>query len=199
MTWRRAKKAAKRLGRESEGIAAVEFVLVLPVLVLMLFGTIEFGRFLVDYQVANKSVRDSIRYLSRVHNEAAISDQCGPGKPGGRVAGRLWPLTATTPAETVTNAVNLAITGSIAGPAGPSNYPGDYLLGYWDDPKTITVWVDCTNNGADQFSGAFEGTAYIPRLTMEAKVSFPSGFGWLLPVFDDFTITVTHNEVHIGD
>ena len=193
MTWRRAKKAAKRLGRESEGIASVEFVLVLPVLILMLFGTIEFGRMLVDYQVANKSVRDSVRYLSRVRDDA-ITDRCGVGKPGGRVDGKLWP--STTPAPTVTNAVNLAMTGSIADPNGP----GDYLLGYWDNrDTTIKIWVDCTDNGADQFSGAFLGTEYIPRLTMEAKVSFPSGFGWLLPVFDDFTITVTHNEVHIGD
>ncbi len=188
MAWRRAKKAAKRLGRESEGIASVEFVLVLPVLVLMLFGTIEFGRFLVDYQLANKSVRDSIRYLSRVRDDA-IAAKC----PGG---GQLWPSTEAVP-TVITNAVNLAMTGSIADPAGP----GDYLLGYWIDPKTtIRVWVPpCTNNLANQFSGAFQGTEYIPQLTMEAKVSFPSGFGWLLPVFDDFTITVTHNEVHIGD
>lgn len=187
MIWKRAKKAAKRLGRKREGVASVEFVLVLPLLTLMLFGTIEFGRFLVDYQVANKSVRDSIRYLSRVRDDA-IAAQC----PGG---GKLWPSAA--PSQTVTNAVNLAMTGSIADPAGP----GDYLLGYWTDPKTtIEVWVPpCTNNLANQFSGAFEGTAYIPQLTMEAKVSFPSNFGWLLPVFDDFTITVTHNEVHIGD
>lgn len=183
MAWRRVKKAAKRLGRESEGIASVEFVLVLPVLVLMLFGTIELGRLLVDYQLANKSVRDSIRYLSRVRDQA-IAAQC----PGG---GQLWPSPA--PTLTVTNAVNLAMTGSIATPG-----PGDYLLGYWDDPKTIKVWVDCTDNGANQFSGAFQGVAYIPRLTMEAKVSFPSSFGWLLSVFEDFTITVTHNEVHIG-
>lgn len=196
MAWRRAKKAAKRLGRKREGIASVEFCLVLPLLVLMLFGTIEFGRMLVDYQVANKSVRDSIRYLSRVRDDA-ITDQCGAGKLGGKKDGRLWP---SDPAPTViTNAVNLAMTGSIAGPAGPGDYLGDYLLGYWDEPETITVWVDCTDNGANQFSGAFQGITYIPRLTMEAKVSFPSGIGWLLPVFDDFTITVTHNEVHIGD
>ncbi len=187
MVWRRVKKAAKRLGGKREGIASVEFVLVLPLLSLMLFGTIEFGRFLVDYQVANKSVRDSIRYLSRVRDDA-IAAQCPAG-------GQLWP--SPTPAPTVTNAVNLAMTGSIADPAGP----GDYLLGYWTDPKTtIKVWVPpCTNNTADQFSGVFQGTAYIPQLTMEAKVSFPSNFGWLLPIFDDFTIKVTHNEVHIGD
>jgi hypothetical protein len=185
MVWRHAKKAVKRLGRESEGIAAVEFVLVLPLLLLMLFGTIELGRILVDYQLANKSVRDSIRYLSRVRDDA-IAAQCPAG-------GQLWPSPA--PAPTVTNAVNLAMTGSIADPAGP----GDYLLGYWNDRGTIRVWVDCTDNIANQFSGAFQGTEYIPQLTMEAKVSFPSGFGWLLSVFDDFTITVTHNEVHIGD
>ena len=189
MAWRRAKKAAKRLGRGREGIASVEFCLVLPLLVLMLFGTIEFGRMLVDYQVANKSVRDSIRYLSRVRDDA-ITAKCPDG-------GQLWP--STDPADSVTNAVNLAMTGSIAGPAGPGDFLGDYLLGYWDEPGTITVWVDCTDNGANQFSGAFQGVAYIPRLTMEAKISFPSGIGWLLSVFDDFTITVTHNEVHIGD
>jgi len=187
MAWRRAKKAAKRLGRGREGIASVEFALVLPLLILMLFGTIEFGRMLVDYQVANKSVRDSIRYLSRVRDDA-ITAKCPDG-------GKLWP--STDPADSVTNAVNLAMTGSIAKPG-----PGDYLLGYWTDPKTtIEVWVvpPCTNNLANQFSGAFQGITYIPRLTMEARVSFPSGIGWLLPVFDDFTITVTHNEVHIGD
>ncbi len=184
MTWRRAKKAAKRLGRESEGIAAVEFVLVLPVLVLMLFGTIEFGRFLVDYQVANKSVRDSIRYLSRVR-DTAITDSCPEGlKPEGVLLEE---------GDPVDNAINLAMTGSI-------DRSADCLLGYWKNKDTIKIRVFCTKNTEPQiFSGAFEGAAYIPRLTMEAKVSFPSGFGWLLPVFDDITITVTHNEVHIGD
>ena len=78
----------------------------------------------------------------------------------------------------------------------------DYLLGYWDNEKTITIKVvmPCTNNAEPRtFSGAYQYSDYIAELTMTVDVSFPSGFGWLLPFLDDFTIKVAHNEVYIGD
>ncbi len=70
MAWSPLAKMVKRLRRRRDGIASVEFAIVLPILVLMLFGTIEFGRLLVDYQLVNKSARDAIRYLSRVRDTA---------------------------------------------------------------------------------------------------------------------------------
>ncbi len=179
-------KTGKRLRRQRDGIASVEFAIVLPVLVLMLFGAIEFGRLLVDYQLVNKSARDAIRYLSRVH-DAGITDLC---PLGGVLFGP-----GTVPSEPVSNAVNLAMTGSIDGSA-------DYLLGYWDNEKTITIKVvmPCTNNEEPRtFSGAYQYSDYIAELTMTVDVSFPSGFGWLLPFLDDFSIKVAHNEVYIGD
>ena len=178
-------KTGKRLQRQRDGIASVEFAIVLPVLVLMLFGTIEFGRLLVDYQLANKSARDAIRYLSRVH-DAGFTDICPAG-------GFLWPNVA--PSQPVRNAVNLAMTGSVNAPAGP----GDYLLGYWNNPDTIRIRVDCNDNRTSTFSGAYQYSEYIPELTMTVDVSFPSSFGWVLPFLDDFTIRVAHNEVYIGD
>jgi hypothetical protein len=183
MAWSPLAKTVKRLRRRRDGIASVEFAIILPVLVILLFGTIEFGRLLVDYQLVNKSARDAIRYLSRVR-DTAITDSC----PGGAV---LWPDPAPSPS--VSNAVNLAMTGSIDG-------SGAYLLGYWVDASTIEIRVPpCNNNEAGTFSGVFQDSDYIPELTMTVDVSFPSGFGWLLPFLDDFSITVTHNEVHIGD
>jgi hypothetical protein len=140
---------------------------------------------LVDYQLANKSVRDAIRYLSRVR-DASITDICPAG-------GLLWPNAAPSPQ--IRNAVNLAMTGSIDTPV----VSGDYLLGYWIDPNTIRIQVDCNDNRTDTFSGAFLYSEYIPELTMTADVTFPSTFGWLLPFLTDFSIAVAHNEVHIGD
>ena len=64
-----------RLWRARGGIAAVEFAIILPLLVLLLFGTIEIGRILFDYQAASKSVRDATRYLIPT---ALIIDLCGP-------------------------------------------------------------------------------------------------------------------------
>lgn len=178
-------KTVKRLRRRRDGIASVELAIVLPVLVLMLFGAIEFGRLLVDYQLVNKSARDAVRYLSRVR-DTAITDTC-PDEV------YLWPNAA--PSQPVRNAVNLAMTGSIDAPTGP----GDYLLGYWINPETIRIRVDCNDNRTNTFSGAYQYSDYIPELTMTVVVSFPSGFGWLLPFLDDFSIKVAHNEVYIGD
>ncbi len=56
----------KRFFGDSRGIAAVEFAIVLPFLMLMLFGMIEIGRALFHYHAVTKSVRDATRYLTRV-------------------------------------------------------------------------------------------------------------------------------------
>ena len=49
-----------RVSRE-EGVAAVEFALILPVLALMLFGILEFGRVWSQYQVFQGAAREGAR------------------------------------------------------------------------------------------------------------------------------------------
>jgi len=46
------------------GVAAVEFALILPFLLILTFTTTEFGRALYEYQSVAKSVRAAARYLS---------------------------------------------------------------------------------------------------------------------------------------
>jgi hypothetical protein len=46
------------------GLAIVEFVIVLPILLLMLFAVAELGRALFQYNTLTKAVRDSARYFS---------------------------------------------------------------------------------------------------------------------------------------
>lgn len=51
----------RRRDRREEGAALVEFALVAPLLVLLLFGLIEFGMALNDYQSIRQGVRDGAR------------------------------------------------------------------------------------------------------------------------------------------
>lgn len=47
-------------------MAAAEFVPILPVVAILLFGIIEIGRLLHDFHVVAKGVRNATRYLSRL-------------------------------------------------------------------------------------------------------------------------------------
>ena len=49
---------------KQKGLAAVEFVITLPVLLLVMMATAELGRAFYQYNTLEKSVRDATRYLS---------------------------------------------------------------------------------------------------------------------------------------
>ena len=104
--------------RDRRGAAAAEMALMLPVLMLVLFGIIEFGRLVHDYHIINKGVRNAGRYLSRIDLDC----------PGAVVSA---PETAI--------ARNLAMTGNPGG--GPT------LLYYWNDPTTVAIATNCTAVG----------------------------------------------------
>jgi len=59
-----------RISRE-EGAAAVEFALILPVLALLLFGVLEFGRVWSQYQVFQGAAREGARCAA-----VASTSQC---------------------------------------------------------------------------------------------------------------------------
>ena len=50
--------------RRSRGVAIVEFVIVLPVCLMLIMATAEFGRAFMQYNVLTKGVRDGVRYAA---------------------------------------------------------------------------------------------------------------------------------------
>jgi hypothetical protein len=50
--------------KRQRGVAIVEYVVVLPICLLLILGTAEFGRALLQYNVLTQSVQDGARYLS---------------------------------------------------------------------------------------------------------------------------------------
>ncbi len=168
-----ARKASRRFCRRREGTAAAEFVLLLPVVGVLLFGVIEIGRMLHDYHVISKGVRSGTRYLTRVPMSCA-------GSTGSFVN-----------AADETAGKNMATTGNPAG--------GTLRLGYFNASQ-ITVTKTCASNAGNTFAGIYTGYTDIPQVTMQAVVPFNFLFGdYLLPGTGVINMTVTHSEVNIGD
>jgi Flp pilus assembly protein TadG len=77
----------RRLRREN-GAVAVEFALIMPVLLLILFGTIEWGRVWSQHQVFNGAAREGARCaavqgggFATCDIEAEIQNAAGPYEP----------------------------------------------------------------------------------------------------------------------
>lgn len=51
--------------KDTKGSAAAEFAMILPLLIIFLAAVMDFGRLMMDYHAASKSIRDASRYLSR--------------------------------------------------------------------------------------------------------------------------------------
>jgi hypothetical protein len=60
--------------KKQNGVALVEFALILPLLLILTFITTEFGRALYQYNTIAKSLRDAARYLSIQDPSIATTD-----------------------------------------------------------------------------------------------------------------------------
>jgi Flp pilus assembly protein TadG len=146
------------LWASSKGSAAAEMVLVLPLLVMLMFGSAELGKYFLDEHVAVKAVRDGARYASR----QGFSQYVCP---------------AGTVSTDVTNRTrNIVRFGNPAGTGNPR-------LSYWqalsDGQPSVQVTVQCpaTLDGTEVAGGLYEGDPHIPLVTVAAVVEYESLFG----------------------
>ncbi len=77
-TRERVRTLLRRWSDDESGAALIEFALVLPILVLLVFGCFEIGRALLVRQALDGAVRAGARSLARVPDPA-----CRPGCPVG--------------------------------------------------------------------------------------------------------------------
>ncbi len=139
-----------------QGAAAIEFAFILPVLLLIFTGMIEYGRVMWHYDVLAKAARDAARYLSSVPASAlggeassststARSIVANAATQAGVVVTGLDPLAYITitcsPAACTSPASGSGSTVTVA-----INYP--YVIGGWlpvfgatpaDAPAVITA------------------------------------------------------------
>ena len=139
----------RALRADRRGAAAAEMALVTPLLVAMLFATVEGSRYFLDEHVALKAVRDGARYAAR-QNFSAMP--CGG---------------TSTKLDQIRNVVRY---GNIAG----TGYP---RLDYWTSATTVSVTIACPANAS--YSGIYKDMATIPTVTVAATVPYVSLFGLL--------------------
>jgi Flp pilus assembly protein TadG len=139
-----------RLGADRRGAAAAEMALITPLLLVLMGGAFELGKYFLDEHVVSKAVRDGARYAAR---QSFTNMPCG----------------ATPTADTQIK--NLVRYGNIAGTGNPR-------LTYWVSNSTVTVAVDCPTSGAAyETGGVYNGlTGGAHRVTVSATVPYSGLF-----------------------
>ena len=160
----------RELPGERRGVAALEFALALPVLIILLAGGYELGRALWQHHLVAKGVRDAARYLTRVPDPSA--------------------------AQYVDRATNLVIRGSFDAAAAPLlwDWQDDPSL------IQIQVSKETVDNSAGTFRGPDGGTADIDIVRVTATVQYRgTGLLAFIGMAGGIQYSLAHEERHFGE
>lgn len=134
------------LSRNSRGSASVEMALVLPLLLMLLFGSVEIGNYFMNEHSLSKAVRDGARYAAR---QKFTNYTACTGEPGGAVVAEtrnivMYGYLAGTEVLTPNiQPTDISVTTSCKTSAG-----GENMLGIYSDRSggaqivTVTAQVD---------------------------------------------------------
>jgi hypothetical protein len=146
---------------DGTGAAAAEMALVAPLLIALLFGSVETGNYFMDEHAVAKSVRDGARFGSRL----PITDYTCPGTVNGTLA--------ETPIRNVTETGSVDKTGT---GRFPSSFWTKKCAGAPDGVDSVSVKLRCVPKAS--YSGVWAGLGTdIPVVTVSADVSYTSLFG----------------------
>jgi Flp pilus assembly protein TadG len=149
--------------RDQGASAAAEMALVTPLLLALLFGSVELGNYFMSEHALEKQVRDGARYASRLALSSSYS----------------CPDTVFADANARNDIINVTETGAVSGTGFPR-----WDASYWNrtcgsDTQTVTVNVSCVpkddiDTGGSGNTGiytALTGTN-IPVVTVSARVKY---------------------------
>ncbi len=120
--------------RSNRGTSMVELALVLPVMVFLLIGVIEVGRFTYFWIVAEHAARAGVQYASQNLQTAADAAASGPGTAAAAKAD------ANIPSWTVKSSLTCTVNGASAPcPANNANSVSPTLVYYVQVQVTGTV------------------------------------------------------------
>lgn len=163
------------LRRSCRGSAGVEMALVLPLLLLIMFGSVEMGNFFLSEHVVQKGVRDGARFAARLPLASLTPSGCG----------------LTTDTTTLDEIKNVARTGD------PD--AADDRLGFWDSNSTVSVGVACTDASSWSTKGVYaDFPAGAPVITVTASVPYQPLFDFLPFVGDGMTLNAASQAAVFG-
>lgn len=138
------RRLLRRRGRQGRGQGLVEFALVLPIFLFMLFGLIDVGRLVYQNSVVSQAAREGAR-LASVEASWIGASTAGCGASGGPVC----PANVATLKTHVVDAVNRMVAPFGTVPAANvfvrCDTPGNAPTGAWA-PGTSTCTANTTGN-----------------------------------------------------
>ena len=136
--------------------------MVLPMLVILMFGSIELGNYFLTQHAVTKQVRDGARYASRL--TLAEPYTCAAGSDLS---------TIFADAAAGEKIVNVTKTGSVDGTA-----VGRFPAEFWNscgDGDAVSISVRCVAEGT--YAGIYSSLdGDVPVVTVSADVAYPSLF-----------------------
>lgn len=148
----------------------LEFAIVLPLLIILVFGITELGRALYQQNTLVKSIITGARYVARTPDAVEVSDDdC--------VKGEQWN-------DAINNAWNLIVYGNLAG-------SGEPILPNLDgiDPDADEVFLPQEG-----------GIAGVCVIRVHVDVPFEGVFGIIpFTAIEEFNINATTEERYIGE
>lgn len=148
------RKREHRKSGDERGVSLVEFAMILPLLLLLIFGIIEFGRLISARETVNQATRNSARYGSA--NQVTVNGvpqylDCDLIRAAGTDTGGLVTITASEITVAYDNGPGTGSYGSCpAGGSGPNENSiasGDRVI------VTVSTQLDLMTPIISQFFG----------------------------------------------
>jgi Flp pilus assembly protein TadG len=175
-------RSVRLLARDGRGNAAAEMALVAPLLLIILFGSVELGNYFMNEHELVKAVRDGARFAAR----QSFTNYTGcSGTPGGTVVtdtqnvvmnGYLSGGTIITPNISATN---VTVSVSCASTAGGQNMLGIYRSRFGGT---------CNGAGANGCAQMVTVTAAVPYRSILGSIGF-TGVGMSLNASSQAAVT----------
>ncbi len=163
----------KELGSDRSGAALLELAVVLPVVMSMGFGAIEFGNLIYKDHLIWNGVRDGARYYAGLNYDASNATQTSANE---------------------TAAKNITVTGVTSG--GTARVTGWTTSQVTITYTTVANTSTCGSGGAEQ---CYRGPDPITMVTVSTSYPYTSlGFMSYLGL-GSITLTASHQERIIGN
>lgn len=149
------------LRRDTRGTAAAELALMLPILLVLTFGTVELGNYFLNEHVLAKGVRDGARFAAR----QSFTNYNGCG------------TSATDVPQGLQDSTKLIVRKGSLNSADTDRLPN------WDNGASFTVQMTCTTTaGETALAGIYTGTLVgtpnaAPVVIVTASLPYRPVFG----------------------
>jgi Flp pilus assembly protein TadG len=165
-------KIVPRLLRARDGSAAAEMAMVLPLMLILIFGAFELGYYFLSEHVVDKAVRDASRYAARL----PLSD---------------YPGCTSVDSTAEQQIQRVARTGDPDGTTA--------RLAGWTTDSMTTVAVNCPGTGSYANAGIYTDFPNgAPVVTVTAQVPYNTLFGLLGLGTATLTLNASQQAAVIG-